>query len=258
MYIVYKDQGKTPLETLEETRLKYNIGANIPMTYAGRLDPMAEGLLIVLSGEECKEKDKYLGLDKEYEFEILVGFSTDTYDLLGKITHAMKSFLVEELKPEQIIEKIKEVLPEFTGEIKQDYPAYSSKTVEGEPLFSLSKSGSIPTLLPSHIVNIHNIEINQNFQIKSQSDLLVDILKRIDKVNPNFDFRQKEIKNLWQESLVFKDYFILKLKVHVSSGTYIRQLVHDISTRIDVPLVTYSIKRTKVGEYEIDSINNLY
>ena len=53
------------------------------MTYAGRLDPMASGLLIVLAGEETKNKEKYLNLDKEYLFEVLFGFKTVTYDFLG-------------------------------------------------------------------------------------------------------------------------------------------------------------------------------
>ena len=83
--IVYKNLGETPLECLERVRSEQGIADDIPMTYAGRLDPMAEGLLIILIGEECKNKEKYLGLDKTYEFKILVGFSTDTYDLLGMI-----------------------------------------------------------------------------------------------------------------------------------------------------------------------------
>ncbi len=64
LIIAYKELGETPLECLERMRIKHNIGQNTPMTYAGRLDPMADGLLIVLVGEECKKKDTYLGLNK--------------------------------------------------------------------------------------------------------------------------------------------------------------------------------------------------
>lgn len=82
----YKALGQTPLECLEELRVSRPDLADLPLTYAGRLDPLACGLLIVLAGEECKNKDQYLGLDKTYEFEMLVGFATDTYDLLGVVT----------------------------------------------------------------------------------------------------------------------------------------------------------------------------
>ena len=46
---------------------------------------MAEGVLILLVDEENKNRKKYQGLDKEYEFEVLFGAATDTYDLLGII-----------------------------------------------------------------------------------------------------------------------------------------------------------------------------
>ena len=86
--IIYKKVGETPLEALENFRTKrldegHVEYRNIPMTYAGRLDPMAEGDLLILIGEECKKKDAYLGLDKEYEVEVLFGIETDTHDVLG-------------------------------------------------------------------------------------------------------------------------------------------------------------------------------
>ena len=91
--IAYKNIGETPLECLERHRKERSIDKDIPMTYAGRLDPMAEGLMILLVGEECKNKDKYLGLDKTYEFKILVGFSTDTYVFLSLKKSAISSRL---------------------------------------------------------------------------------------------------------------------------------------------------------------------
>ena len=39
--------------------------------------------MILLAGDAVYEKEKYLKLDKEYEAEILFGFETDTYDILG-------------------------------------------------------------------------------------------------------------------------------------------------------------------------------
>ena len=71
---IYKKIGQTPLMALENLRFENPEWVDLPMTYAGRLDPTAEGLLLVLVGEDCKEKDKYLGLSKEYELSILFGF----------------------------------------------------------------------------------------------------------------------------------------------------------------------------------------
>ena len=80
---VEKREGETPLQALMRVRKVYPELKDLPLTYAGRLDPMATGLLLVLIGEECKRKDEYLALSKTYEFEVLFGASSDTGDILG-------------------------------------------------------------------------------------------------------------------------------------------------------------------------------
>ena len=112
------------------------------MTYAGRLDPMASGLLLVLAGEETKNKEKYLALDKEYEFEVLFGFATDTYDILGKISSSARQGLAEELTQAKLEKEIKQNLKYFTGKFIQKYPIYSSKTVKGKQLFEYARGGA--------------------------------------------------------------------------------------------------------------------
>ena len=78
-----------------------------------------------------------------------------------------------------------------------------------------------------------------------------EIIRRIGLVHG--DFRQEEITKKWDEVLKKsdeKEFTIFSCTAECSSGTYIRQLVADISEKIGIPLVTYSIKRTKVGEYK--------
>jgi tRNA pseudouridine55 synthase len=128
--ILYKKKGETPLECLKRFKKENPEYAKEKMTYAGRLDPLAEGLLIVLIGEECKNKEKYLGFDKEYEVDILFGFSTDTYDVLGKVTGVSDT---EKLS----IEKVTDVIQSSVGKFTQKYPAFSSKTIKGKSIFSL-------------------------------------------------------------------------------------------------------------------------
>jgi len=84
--LLNKKEGETPLEALNALRHKRGKKyQDIKMTYAGRLDPMASGVLLVLLGEETKNKEKYIALDKEYEFEVLFCVATDTYYILGKV-----------------------------------------------------------------------------------------------------------------------------------------------------------------------------
>ena len=241
MISVYKNEGETPLQCLERIRIEQNIGQDIPMTYAGRLDPMAEGVLVILVGEECKEKDKYLGLDKEYEFEILVGFSTDTFDILGEVVQSTNTINTDYIK------FIKDALKSFTGKQIQSYPAFSSKTVDGVQLLTLARGNVLPEVLPSHEIQIHSIEILEE-RLVLKNDLQKDILNRIDKVSG--DFRQDLIKTKWEEVLLsshLSQFNIIRCRASVSSGTYIRQLVADLSLKINIPLTTYTIRRTKIA-----------
>ena len=135
--LLNKKEGETPLEALEKFRLTNKKYKDVKMTYAGRLDPMATGLLLVLAGEETKNKEKYLNLPKQYEFEILFGVATDTYDILGKITTAPPRQRLGGKK--ELENEIKNNLKYLTGKFMQKYPPYSSKTVKGKPLFQYAR-----------------------------------------------------------------------------------------------------------------------
>ncbi len=240
MHLIYKQPGETPLECLMRTRATFGIGMKIPMTYAGRLDPMAEGLMIILAGEECKEKDRYLGLSKVYEFEVLVGFETDTYDLLGLVKSARNETVSSD--------RFTEVLNSFVGEYEQAYPVYSSKPVDGKPLFQHAREGNI-VQVPTHTVTIEDVHCTGTVNIK-KGELEEAIIEKIGKVHG--DFRQAEIVAKWQEVLMDapqKEFQIFSCIIGCGSGTYVRQLVHDIGIKIGVPCVTFSIKRTKIGQY---------
>lgn len=245
LVLLHKQVGETPLECMEKFRLNEGLDPLLPMTYAGRLDPMAEGLLLVLTGDECKNKDKYLGLDKEYEVEILFGFETDTYDVLGKVI----GFASEKLKIES--GKINTEIQKFKGKFIQKYPAYSSKTVNGIQLHELANKGELPDEMPTKEVEIYDIEIIEDREISSDI-LLKEIKNNISKVKG--DFRQSEILSLWDQSCRRSDYLqagykIIKIKVACSSGTYMRSLAHNMGQKLGVPALAYSIKRTRVGEY---------
>jgi tRNA pseudouridine(55) synthase len=235
----YKKIGETPLEALERARIDRNIPADIPMTYAGRLDPLVEGLLIILVGEACKTKDEYNKLDKAYEFEILSGVSTDSYDLLGLVT---ETNFPKTLKTEEVTN----YLETNKKTITQNYPPYSSKTFEGKQLHTHAREGSFPAV--SHEVILYDYEFLSEREIKKE-ELIKTILERIYLVHG--DFRQDEIKKKWIETLgsTSTNFQITKWRVKVSSGFYIRQLVQDIGTHLEIPTVTFYIKRTQIGDY---------
>ena len=70
-------------------------------------------------------------------------------------------------------------------------------------------------------------------------------------------FFQEDIKKRWAEVLGEPNqeaYMVIRCVMDCTSGTYVRQLVNDIGEKVGVPMVTYSIKRTRVGEYKINDI----
>lgn len=268
--IIYKKRGQTPLECINELKKNDSNLAHMPLTYAGRLDPLAEGVLLILQGEECLKKDDYLKLEKEYEVTVLLGFRTDTYDLLGKVSQDLsvnsESILIDEklgygtengqnkfgydASIETIIEKI---IPRFVGRIKQSYPPYSSRTVNGKPLYKWARENKLNEIvIPTQDVLVDSIEVLDEGYINGQ-ELLQKIEKDISLIKG--DFRQPEILALWFEILGGKDsenYRTLKLKIKCGSGVYVRAIANDIGVLLGVPSLALSIKRTRVGEYILD------
>lgn len=267
---LYKNRGETPLECLERFRLTEK-GKDIgKMTYLGRLDPLAEGVLLVGSGEDTSQerREGFFGLDKEYEFTAIFGFATDTYDVMGKIiSPPAPSYLkrgAEEIKEMDLI-KICKI---FEGEREQEYPKYSSKMISSRESFSSEKSSdSLASLgqtfstenFPSKKINIYKLEFKK-LDFLSNKELFGRLLMDISRVKG--DFRQAEILELWKDELLSStplnvrgergDILLGFFSAKVSSGTYIRSLVNDMGQTLGIGATTLSIKRTRVGDYKIE------
>lgn len=249
--ILNKKEGETPLASLESFRNKNKEYKDVPMTYAGRLDPMASGVLIVLTGEECKNKEKYLKLDKEYEFEVLFGFATDTYDILGKVTHSNIPRLCGQVTNDRIKNlevDIKNNVKFFTGKFTQTYPMYSSQTVKGKHLFEYARAGE-EVKAPIHEVEVKSLKLLK-LSKKCGDVLFKSFEKRIGRVVG--DFRQKEILKIWQKELEGSQvkYIVASFRIKCGSGTYVRSIANDLGKRLGTPALALFIKRTKIGKYD--------
>ena len=82
--LINKLLGSTPLEAINKFKKQNPAYKDEKIAYAGRLDPMAQGLLLLIIGDkENKKINKHLKKDKEYHAQILLGIQTDSYDILG-------------------------------------------------------------------------------------------------------------------------------------------------------------------------------
>lgn len=111
-----------------------NIGKFKKVGHAGTLDPFAQGLLIIGTGEETKKLKTWSDADKIYQAEIEFGKKTDTYDITGEVL---------EIKAVKDINwaKIKKILSFFIGDIEQIPPMFSAKKVKGVRLYKLARQG---------------------------------------------------------------------------------------------------------------------
>lgn len=121
------------------------------MGHAGTLDPMATGLLIVLSGKATKLMNHFLGQDKEYEATIRLGQTTASWDAETEVLEESDATGVTDVDVEK-------ALAAFRGDITQITPAYSAVKVEGERLYKKARRGE-RVKLPTRSVTIHSFEM---------------------------------------------------------------------------------------------------
>jgi tRNA pseudouridine55 synthase len=185
--LVDKPAGMTSFGVVARIRrlLSDRLGKKAKVGHTGTLDPFATGLMIIVTGKECKNAEKYSKLDKVYEATIRLGQTSSTGDPEGEITE------VDDRQPTK--EEVSLVLQKFQGEIQQRPPIYSAIKV----------------------ISIHNLEL--------------------------VDYTYPE----------------LKIRTHVSSGTYIRTLAEDIGTDLKTGAYCTQLRRTAVSSWSIEEAKQL-
>jgi tRNA pseudouridine(55) synthase len=259
--IIEKKIGETPLSCIENWRKSQpNELKMLPMAYAGRLDPMASGKLLILIGDECKQQTEYHSLDKEYEFSVLFGVSSDTGDVLGRLTLSTTPHC------EITKDALMPILSSMRGEIELPYPHFSAKTVRGKPLHMWTLEKRLDEIIvPSkksqvYSLQIHSIEQKDRRAIYHEALTKINSIPKVTderKVLGN-DFRREDIRKDWllfNNSGKANDFFtIVTLKCIASSGTYMRSLAEEISRRLynseNTSSLAYCIHRTKIGIYK--------
>lgn len=117
--------------------------------HTGTLDPNAAGVLPIVLGRYTKLAEYFLANEKEYIGEILFGTETDSCDTEGNVV-ATSSVIPTD-------EQIKNILPEFCGNIVQCPPTYSAIKINGKKAYEIARENK-EVEIPSRNVNIESIE----------------------------------------------------------------------------------------------------
>ncbi len=261
--ILDKQVGETPLECINRFKESHSEYQTKKMTYAGRLDPMASGVLVVLAGDMVHRKDEFLKLPKTYECTAILGIETDTYDVLGLPTGTL-STIVERVQGDTCakqdeVGRVRTMLAKFIGTFSQKYPPYSSKTINGKQMHTIAREGGLEGLeIPTQTVAVKSIS-NICMASIAIEELVQEVTGNIKKVTG--DFRQEETIKAWctlpaafgvRPSLKEKERITLVLfTVEVSGGTYIRGIVHELGQKLGIGACIISLKRTSVGDYKL-------
>jgi tRNA pseudouridine55 synthase len=119
--------------------------------HLGTLDPMATGLLALVTGNATRLAQFYGDQDKTYRAEITLGMFSDTYDAEGQITETG-------IPPPDDSAAIHAALARFTGRFLQTPPPVSAKKVGGVPAYKLARR-QMPVDLPAVEVEVKRLDI---------------------------------------------------------------------------------------------------
>ncbi len=253
-YIVLnKKVGETPLSCLEAWRKNHPNLSDTPLAYAGRLDPMASGKLLILIGETCKNQTAYHQLDKSYEFSVLFGVSSDSGDVLGLATEGGPR-LVQ-------ISAVEAVLKNLVGKISLPYPVFSARTVAGKPLHTWAVEGKINEIkLPNKESEIYSLILQTEtkltrLQIYEAARHKIELIPPVTDIRKALgnDFRRPDIRIAWQKFLENGNpadvFSIMNFGCDASSGTYMRTLAEVIARQLGTTGLAWSIHRQKIGNF---------
>lgn len=220
-------------------------------THTGVLDPLAEGVVLVLLGDERFKKDMHTEWLKEYEFEMTFGVSTDSFDAMG---------LVKETNFENKVDValLAQKLQRFIGAYTQRVPLYSAQKVGGMKLFMYPKTGQVPDEIPEKTGFIYKLEIIESSNISLHAKVK-EIISKVELIKQG-EFRQSDIIANWKNFIQIypdKEVVTVKLKVLMTRGLYVRSLCMDIASRLNNYAFVTELIRTKNGPYTKEECNTL-
>jgi len=201
--LIDKPAGITSFGVVARVRRKLSqqLGKKAKVGHTGTLDPFATGLMIIVTGKECRNASTYSKLDKVYEANVRLGQTSSTGDPEGELTD------VSTLVP--TLDDVQHVLAGFVGEIQQQPPMYSAIKINGQRAYKLAREGEVFEM-PFRTVTVFSLEL--------------------------LDYTYPDIK----------------IRVHVSSGTYIRTLAQDIGLKLGTGAYCNELRRTKIADFSID------
>ncbi len=208
--------GSTDAVSAVKRALRAGGYPKVKVGHGGTLDPLATGVLPIALGEATKLAGRLLDGDKMYDFTIRFGEETATLDVEGAVV------ATSDVRPTAA--EVEAVLPRFTGPIAQTPPAYSALKLDGRRAYDLARAGEEVTLA-SRNVTIHALTFSSLAKRgRGTAGLLGPVVEGDNEIS---------------------------LTAHVSKGTYIRSLAHDIAHALGTVGHVTMLRRTRAGPFDL-------
>lgn len=219
LLLVDKPLGITSFDVIRRLRRLYSEthdGARAPkLGHAGTLDPLATGLMLIGVGSGTKRLGELTKLDKVYEATVCIGESRTTGDQEGEVTAAVD---ISEYNEADTV-AIKQAVAQLVGQQVLPVSAYSAIKVDGVPMYKRARQAEVTGEeiidIPVRTMTVYEAAVSAI--TLRQNRLYVDVT------------------------------------FHVASGTYIRSLAEALGRSLGYPACLQSLRRTRVGEYQVEA-----
>lgn len=215
--LLWKERGPESQRALGELKRSLRLPGNdrTGVGHTGTLDPFAEGILLVGTGEGTKLLTPLTGLPKTYEATALIGVSSDMLDDTGTLEWSPSPIRTEHLTDVALREFVAAQVRRF----EQMPPQYSAIHVDGKRAYEWARQG-----------------VQKELKARSCEILSAEHL----------GLRPLE----WRGGSVWE----WRFRVRASAGTYIRCLARDwVSELTGFPGLLNGLVRTEVGPFTMAS-----
>ena len=232
--LIDKPAGMTSFGVVARLRrvLSARAGKKVKVGHTGTLDPFATGLMIIVTGRACKDAMRYTKLDKVYEATIRLGQISTTGDPEGEIS----AYDADEIS--------------------------SKSTVHRTDEFARGSGCSIERFAAPSIMRVQAVLAQFTGEIKQRPPIFSAI-----KINGQRAYKLardgKEVEipertvQIYALELLSYSYPELKVRAHVSSGTYIRSLAVDIGVALGTGAYCQKLRRTRIADYDVAAAQQL-
>ncbi|BEI82097.1 hypothetical protein CcaverHIS002_0212570 [Cutaneotrichosporon cavernicola] len=258
--------GGREVERNKRKRNKTHMGLKIGQ--GGTLDPLADGVLVIGVGRGTKHLNRFLECSKEYVSIGLLGAATTSYDSQDPVISTGNFDSITR-------EDVEKALEQFRGKIKQTPPIFSALKMDGKPLHEYARENKpLPRPIPVREcqVEIDLIDFTPAQVVEGDGGHTYrwpearldegekDTFRRLTQIvhdaneaaketpaEPEIDLNAPDFPEVSAQTGLRPASFTVRMTV--SSGTYVRSIVHDIGLALGCGAHVVKLTRTRQGEF---------